>query len=185
MSVAERQQLAHRVKMLSELMGDIISEEGPLVPEPLREGFRTALTQLHRRGAFREVTDALRLYEDGEPVEQLEAALDRVGLLGQSLELKLGVIEWSADRAYGAWRRAREAGLPVGPDMDDDPAFNAADPPEDPDPQRRVLWRRARKLLAKLLKIIDDFFESLISAIPSVGEAILEIKKALESVLDR
>ncbi|MET9695204.1 hypothetical protein ABZY81_43750 [Streptomyces sp. NPDC006514] len=185
MSIADRQELANRVEVLSGLMHDIVNEEAPLVPEPLREGFRTALTQLDERGAFREVTNALRLNEGGARVEQLETALNRVGLLGQSLQLKLRVVDWSAARAYGAWELAREAGPPAGPDLDDDPTFNAANPPDDPDPQRRALWRRARKQLAKLLKTIDDFFESLISAIPSVGEAILEIKKALESVLDR
>ncbi|MCX5061698.1 hypothetical protein OOK12_32605 [Streptomyces sp. NBC_00452] len=168
-------------------MHDIVNEEGPLVPESLRAGFRTALTQLDESDAFGEVTNALRTDEDGAGVEQLEADLNRVGLLGQSLELKLEVVDWSFARANGAWDLARRAGPPEGPDLDDDPSFNAADPREDPDPQRRVLWRRARKLLTKLLGTIDDFFESLISAIPipGVGEAIGEIKKALESVLDR
>ncbi|MFI1106329.1 hypothetical protein [Streptomyces melanogenes] len=186
MSIAERQELANRVKALDGLMADILNAEGPLVPGPLREGFRTALTQLHEDGAFQQVIEALRVNEEGgEHVVRLEAALKRVGLLGESLRLKLAVIGWAEDRAYGAWRHALVAGPPTGPDMEDDPNFNAADPPDDPDPHRRILWRRTRKLLAKLLKTIDDFFESLISAIPSVGEAILEIKKALESVLDR
>ncbi|MFD9258904.1 hypothetical protein [Streptomyces sp. NPDC059538] len=166
-------------------MYDIVKDQGPLVPEPLREGFQTALMQLDERGAYSEVTNALRLNEGGERVQQLEAGLNRVGLLGQSLQLKLRVVDWAAAHAYGAWELAREAGPPTGPDLDDDPTFNVTNPPDDPDPQRRALWRRARKQRAKLLKTIDDFFESLISAIPTVGEAILEIKKALEAVLDR
>ncbi|MGA5558864.1 hypothetical protein [Streptomyces lavendulocolor] len=187
MSIEERREISSRVLALRELMHGIVNDEGPLVPEPLREGFRSALDELDRRGAFDQVIKALRPEEesDDEPVARLEGALQRVGLLGRQLELKLAVIDWSAERAYGAWQRAREVGLPEVADPEDDASFDASNPPEVPDRERRALWRRARKLLAKLLKIIDDFFSSLISAIPNVGELILELKEALESVLDR
>ncbi|MEU5239764.1 hypothetical protein ACH4UR_25075 [Streptomyces lydicus] len=186
MSREERREVRNRVNALRELMHGIVNEEGPLVPEPLRGRFRSALMELDRRDAFEEMIEALRPEEEsGERVERLEAALRHVGLLGQQLELKLAVIDWAQERAYGAWSRAREAGLPEVVDPEDDANFDASDPPEAPDQGRRALWRRARKLLAKLLKIIDDFFSSLISAIPNVGELILELKQALESVLDR
>ena len=144
------------------------------------------MRELDQREAFEKVIGALRPEEDAsERVEELEASLNRVGLLGPQLQLKFNVLNWSTERATGAWQRARVAGLPRALDPEDEATFDAARPPEDPDPERLPFWRRARKLLAKLLKVIDDFFGSLISAIPNVGEMITEVKQALESVLDR
>ncbi|MFD4244047.1 hypothetical protein ACFWP3_20970 [Streptomyces sp. NPDC058525] len=178
MSVEERQAIAGRVMALRELMYEVVDSRSPLVPEPLRPGFQAALRDLDDRRAFEEVVAAL------QPPD-IEEALDRVGLLGQQLALKLTVIDWAWDRADGAWRLAQQAGSPEEPEAEDAAAFDAADPPGESDPGRRARWRRARKLLAKVLKIIDDLFASLIKAIPGVGEPIVEAKQALESVLDR
>ncbi|MEV4505388.1 hypothetical protein [Streptomyces klenkii] len=167
-------------------MHDIVSDSGPLIPEDLRASFQAEFEDLEKRGAFEEVIEALRPDEEaGEHVEKLEASLRRVGLIGAQLSLKLSVIDWAEERALSAFQRAKDAGPPEVLDPEDSADFDAANPPEAGDPARRSLWRRARKLLAKLLKAIDDVFESLISAIPHVGELILEFKKALESALDR
>ncbi|WP_432038672.1 hypothetical protein [Streptomyces cucumeris] len=188
MSREERQQINEWVAVrLREVMQGIVTQGSPLIPEALQDRFQFAVDELDRRRAFVEVTEALRLDEEeaSERVWNLEASLDRVGLLGPQLALKLSVIAWADERARLAFERAGDLGSPDVLDPEDDSSFDPANPPEAGDDERRAVWRRARKLLAKLLKAIDDLLGSLISAIPHVGELITEVKQALESVLDR
>ncbi|MEU3283312.1 hypothetical protein [Streptomyces antibioticus] len=174
MSREERQRIANSVRDLRDLMYEIV-DEALLVPAPLRGTFRSALTDLDDRGAFEEVINALHSEEEtGRDVATIEGALDSVGLLGRQLELKLAVIDWANARARASWEQARQTGLPGTLEPDGDAEEGGS------------LWQRARKLLAKLLETIDNFFASLIKALAgNIGEIILENKKALESVLDR
>lgn len=186
MSSDERRHISRWVEYLRTVMYDIVDEPSPLIPEPLRPGLLSAVEELDQRDAFTEVIEALRLNEEaGERVQKLEASLNRVGLLGPQLELKSSVMDLSAQRAMAALSRARNLGPPDVLDPEDAVDFDPANPPETVDQDRWAVWRRARKLLAKLLKTVDDFLGSLISAIPSIGELITEVKQALESVLDR
>lgn len=188
MSREERQLINELVAVhLREVMQRIVTQGPPLIPEALQGGFQFAVAELDRREAFVEVTEALLLEgeEDSERVRNLEASLNRVGLLGPQLALKLSVISWADERARLAFQRAVDLEPPDVLDPEDDSSFDPANPPEAGDHERRAVWRRARKLLAKLLKTIDDLLGSLISAIPHVGELITEVKQALESVLDR
>ncbi|MEU9131815.1 hypothetical protein AB0D08_27510 [Kitasatospora sp. NPDC048540] len=201
MSLADRNRLAEGILPLRQLLLNIVNDPNlfPANGQHLRSQFRTALDQLDAVGAFPEVIEALRLNDASSPrALVLDAALEQVGLTGQQLELKLEVVNWTRTRAFRAWDIAlqRSPGVEseddtgfdesqLGPDPEDDPDYDAGDHPDGSDPARHYRWRRARKLLAKLLKAIDDIFGSFISAIPNVGELIIEIKGALESLLDR
>ncbi|MFF4410716.1 hypothetical protein [Streptomyces sp. NPDC001404] len=191
MSREDRELIGKAVTELNELMHRIVSKERPLIPESLRGDFSAALQELDQRQAFDEVMQAL-LLEEGtadeeaatEREERLEESLNRVGLLGQQLTLKKNVYIWARDPALSALQHAEVAGWPEGAEPDDNAEVDASTPSKEPDP-KWLLWKRARKLLVKLLKIIDDFFKSLIRAIHGVGELILEVKQAMEAVLDR